>query len=78
MTIRNQLRANGNMTNVEKQMNKDDLVAYKNYDNNQYSLVPGISTDKKIKERSRSNITSTEFSPYTISAKYMDNKYHEK
>jgi len=34
MTIRNQLRANGNMTNVEKQMNKDDLVAYKNYDNN--------------------------------------------
>ena len=28
------LRAYGNMTNVEKEMNKDDLVAWKKYDNN--------------------------------------------
>ena len=26
--------AYGNMSNVEKQMNRDDLIAYKKYDNN--------------------------------------------
>jgi hypothetical protein len=29
------------------------LIAYKNFDNNHYSLVPGISPIKKIAERSR-------------------------
>lgn len=46
-------KAHGNMTEVEKHMNKDDLIAYKNYDQNQYSLIPGISKDKKILERSK-------------------------
>jgi murein tripeptide amidase MpaA len=45
----------GNMTNVEKNMNKDDLVAWKNYDNNQYSLIPGVTSQKKIPDRSQSN-----------------------
>eukprot|EP00349_Pseudokeronopsis_sp_Brazil_P008947 CAMPEP_0202970092 /NCGR_PEP_ID=MMETSP1396-20130829/16064_1 /ASSEMBLY_ACC=CAM_ASM_000872 /TAXON_ID= /ORGANISM="Pseudokeronopsis sp., Strain Brazil" /LENGTH=32 /DNA_ID= /DNA_START= /DNA_END= /DNA_ORIENTATION= len=31
------------MTSVEKAMNRHDLIAYKNYDNNQYSMIPGIS-----------------------------------
>ena len=31
----------GNMTNVEKEMNKNDLFAYKVHDNNQYALIPG-------------------------------------
>ncbi len=31
------------MTFVEKHMNKEDLIAYKNYDNHQYSLIPGVS-----------------------------------
>jgi len=30
------------MTEVEKQFNKEDLRAYKEFDNNQYSLIPGI------------------------------------
>lgn len=29
------------MTSAEKEMNKDELVAYKRYDNNDLSLVPG-------------------------------------
>ena len=32
----------GNMTQVEKRMNKEDLKAYKQYDNTNYSLMPGI------------------------------------
>lgn len=32
----------GNMTNVEKQMNKEDLTGYKHYDQNIYSLIPGL------------------------------------
>ncbi|CDW82191.1 UNKNOWN [Stylonychia lemnae] len=32
----------GNMTNQEKKLNRADLLAYKSYDNNQYSLIPGI------------------------------------
>jgi hypothetical protein len=46
------MRMHGNMTGVEKQMNKDDLLAWKNYDNNQYSMIPGVSANKKILDRS--------------------------
>ena len=38
------------MTGVEKEMNKDDLVAYKKYDNNQYAMIPGISHQKNFAE----------------------------
>lgn len=41
------------MTNVEKQLNRDDLIAYKNYDNKQYSMVPGISKEKNFLERNK-------------------------
>ena len=43
----------GNMTGVEKQLNKDDLLAWKNFDNNQYTLIPGVSNQKKILDRSQ-------------------------
>ena len=36
----------GNMSSIEKKMNKGDLRAYKNYDNNQYALIPGIASTK--------------------------------
>ncbi|CDW73158.1 UNKNOWN [Stylonychia lemnae] len=52
-SIKNQIRTHGNMTEVEKQMNKDDLIAWKNYDNNQYSMIPGVSNQKKILDRSQ-------------------------
>ena len=41
----------GNMTNQEKKMNKDDLLAYKMFDNNQYSMIPGISKEKNRLDR---------------------------
>lgn len=41
----------GNMTNEEKKLNKDDIIAYKNFDNNQYSLIPGVSKNKMIMVR---------------------------
>lgn len=34
-------KAYGNMTNVEKELNKDELVAYKKYDVSSYAMVPG-------------------------------------
>ena len=34
----------GNMSQQEKAMNKDDLIAYKRFDNNQYSLIPGFNS----------------------------------
>jgi hypothetical protein len=49
--LRQKMRMHGNMTGVEKQMNKDDLTAWKNYDNKQYSMIPGVSKDKKFLER---------------------------
>lgn len=38
----------GTMTEVEKRINKEDLKAYKEYDNNQYSLIPGIQNQKLL------------------------------
>jgi hypothetical protein len=35
----------GNMTNVEKKMNRADLLAYKAYDNKQYCLIPGLQSN---------------------------------
>lgn len=37
----------GNMSSIEKALNKNDLNAYKNYDTGQYSLVPGMQHAKK-------------------------------
>ena len=36
------------MTDVEKKMNREDLIAYKNYDDNQYALIPGINSEKRF------------------------------
>ena len=32
----------GNMSSVEKALNKNEMEAYKNYDARQYSLIPGL------------------------------------
>lgn len=40
--------AYGNMSEMEKKLNKADMQAYKNYDNNQYSLIPGLSHKKPL------------------------------
>ena len=38
----------GNMTSVEKAMNRAELQSYKNNDTKQYSLVPGVNHNKQI------------------------------
>ena len=35
------------MTAAEKQMNRDDLHAWKKYDNNQYAMIPGLTSQKQ-------------------------------
>jgi hypothetical protein len=42
--IRNGMKMYGNMTGMEKQMNKNDLSAFKNYDSNTYALIPGLNS----------------------------------
>ena len=44
MQYQKELRGYGNMTELEKKLNRIDLMAYKNYDNKMYSLVPGINS----------------------------------
>ena len=43
----------GNMTQVEKRMNKEDLKAYKQYDNTNYALMPGIQNKKVFFDRTQ-------------------------
>ena len=70
------MRGMGNMTKVEKGMNKDDLIAYKQYDNKQYSLIPGVSKEKAIMERHRAGTQPSELrdSP----GKGLGNKFYEQ
>lgn len=42
------LQLYGNMTKVEKEINKDELNAYKVFDNKQYALVPGLAHAKHL------------------------------
>jgi hypothetical protein len=39
-----ELQGYGNMTELEKKMNRVELQAYKHYDKNVYSLVPGVNS----------------------------------
>ena len=43
----------GNMTQVEKRMNKEDLKAYKQFDNTNYALMPGIQNKKVFFDRTQ-------------------------
>jgi len=44
------------MTELEKKMNRVDLQAYKNYDKNMYSLVPGINSEFNLDSISTASI----------------------
>ena len=63
----------GNMTNVEKSLNREDLTAWKNFDNNQYSMIPGVSSEKKIFDRVKSN-----FKVKNEQSGKVDPKFNEK
>lgn len=62
MQKRQQMKIYGNMSSVEKNLNREDLNAWKNYDNNQYSLIPGVTASKKVVDHSQ-NPKMTHFSP---------------
>ena len=40
--------AYGNMSQAEKHINKQDLKAYKNYDNTNYAMLPGIKQQSEL------------------------------
>jgi hypothetical protein len=40
------MQGQGNMSAAEKAINKDDLYAYKEYDANNYAMLPGIQVTK--------------------------------
>jgi|1048.fasta_scaffold276802_1 hypothetical protein len=44
------------MSGVEKQLNKDDLLAYKHYDGTQYAIVPGVTSNAKVLDRTKFNL----------------------
>ena len=43
------------MTSEERKLNKDDLLAFKHFDGNQYAVVPGVNSHVKILDRSKLN-----------------------
>lgn len=47
MKVSKQAKLYGNMTGVEKSLNKDDLFAWKNYDHHTYALIPGLNSSSK-------------------------------
>ena len=47
LKISKQRKLYGNMTGVEKSFNKDDLVAWKHYNQNTFALIPGLNSSKK-------------------------------
>ena len=59
------MRMYGNMTGIEKQFNKNDLSAFKNYDNNTYALIPGLNStsvqpsDKVMKDKTNKRTQRT-------------------
>ncbi len=48
MEVKDSFKMYGNMSSVEKALNKNDMRAYKNFDDRQYSLVPGIQHSKHV------------------------------
>eukprot|EP00347_Sterkiella_histriomuscorum_P022817 403337038 len=50
VNVKNQLKIYGNMTNVEKQLNKDDLEAYKNYQSSYNAMIPGLNNFKTLQK----------------------------
>jgi hypothetical protein len=48
VNLKNQFKMYGNMSSMEKAMNRAELHAYKNNDNNQYSMIPGVTSTKAI------------------------------
>lgn len=57
-------------------MNREDLIAWKHYDNNQYSMIPGVTSQKKIADRAKSENPNVDMSGSI--RKGYDPRFHEK
>ena len=44
MTIKKKAQMYGNMTGMEKQINKDEMLAYRNHDTQPYTMIPGLNS----------------------------------
>lgn len=44
MNVKKQAALYGNMTGVEKQMNKDEMLAYKNFETKTMAFIPGLNS----------------------------------
>ena len=42
--VKQEYKAYGNMTDVEKSLNRNDLLAWKNYDYTTYAMIPGFNS----------------------------------
>ena len=60
MEVKQNFKMYGNMSSIEKALNKNDLKAYKNFDQRQFSLVPGIQHSKHVGAVGGSVANSTE------------------
>jgi hypothetical protein len=50
--LKDEYRSYGNMTNVEKCLNRNDLLAWKNYDYTTYAMIPGFnSSNLKLSQK---------------------------
>ena len=63
MNYNQEMKKYGNMTNVEKRLNKKDLQAYKTYDNRQYSMMPGVKSFHTGLAAEEAYMTKREISP---------------
>lgn len=44
MNLKKKALMYGNMTKVEKQLNRDEIKAFKHHDNTNYAMIHGISS----------------------------------
>lgn len=68
----------GNMTSVEKAMNRHDLHAFKNYDNNQYALIPGVASSKVLPGQIYSPGSKAGSSPPKKKSTTVEEKFFKK
>ena len=45
------MMAYGNMSAAEKHINKQDLISYKNYDNTNHAMIPGLKETSELPKR---------------------------
>ena len=63
----------GNMSSVEKAMNRNELLAFKNYDNKNYTMIPGVTSNKQSSLINAGNSTLSPKKNFD-----QNSKFHQK